>query len=115
MGCSGPRGGCGGPSTIAGMLSLLLLLLFSLFSLPVPSCGLLDLDAGLLFYSNGRTLFFRLENQLIRLGVAVPLLVLRQVKSRLAAGDRDDNRGLAFASENWRLQRQQEEEEEEED
>ncbi|CAN0205558.1 unnamed protein product, partial [Ectocarpus sp. 12 AP-2014] len=27
-----------------------------------------------------------------------------QVKSRIAAGDRDDNRGLAFASDNWRLQ-----------
>jgi len=41
------------------------------------------------------------------------LLVFPQVKSRLAAGDRDDNRGLAFASENWRLRRQQEEEQEE--
>lgn len=27
-----------------------------------------------------------------------------QVKSRIAAGDRDDNRGLAFASDNWQLQ-----------
>ncbi|CAM9110528.1 unnamed protein product [Ectocarpus sp. 6 AP-2014] len=27
-----------------------------------------------------------------------------RVKSRIAAGDRDDNRGLAFASDNWQLQ-----------
>lgn len=32
-----------------------------------------------------------------------------QVKSRIAAGDRDDNRGLAFASENWLLQQTEEE------
>lgn len=38
-----------------------------------------------------------------------------QVKSRIAAGDRDDNRGLAFASENWLLPRQQRTEEERRD
>ena len=30
--------------------------------------------------------------------------VFGQVRSRIAAGDRDDNRGLAFASEKWRPQ-----------
>ncbi|CAN0102341.1 unnamed protein product, partial [Hapterophycus canaliculatus] len=38
----------------------------------------------------------------IRVEAAGPL-PLSQVKSRIAAGDRDDNRGLAFASQNWRL------------
>eukprot|EP00904_Undaria_pinnatifida_P006927 jgi/Undpi1/3364/HiC_scaffold_15.g06737.m1 len=36
----------------------------------------------------------------VRVEAAGPL-PLSQVKSRIAAGDRDDNRGLAFVSENW--------------
>ncbi|CAN0042511.1 unnamed protein product, partial [Laminaria digitata] len=38
----------------------------------------------------------------VRVEAAGPL-PLSQVKSRIAAGDRDDNRGLAFVSENWSL------------
>ncbi|CAN0394529.1 unnamed protein product [Ascophyllum nodosum] len=39
----------------------------------------------------------------IRVEASGPL-PLYQVRSRIAAGDRDDNRGLAFASEKWRPQ-----------
>eukprot|EP00903_Cladosiphon_okamuranus_P006275 g6157.t1 len=47
----------------------------------------------------------------VRVEAAGPL-PLSQVKSRIAAGDRDDNRGLAFASDTWLLRQQQEVEEE---
>eukprot|EP00752_Nemacystus_decipiens_P008787 g7841.t1 len=47
----------------------------------------------------------------VRVEAAGPL-PLSQVKNRIAAGDRDDNRGLAFASENWLLQHQRLTEEE---